>query len=106
MNNKLLIVETTINDPVIAEEIAEKLLKIKLVACVQISSTIKSFYVWDSKACVEKELRIACKTTVDLKDELEEKLKQIHPYEVAEIIYSEKECSSDYFKWVKSSCKK
>ncbi len=106
MSNRLLVVETTVDDLVIAEEIAEKLLEAKLVACAQISSPIRSFYVWDNKTCVEKEVRIVCKTTIRLKNVLEEKLKEIHPYDIAEIIYSEKECSSEFFNWVKKSCEK
>lgn len=106
MSDKLLVVETTVDDLVIAEKIAKQLLEVKLVACAQISSPISSFYVWDSKTCIEKEWRIVCKTTIELKNELEEKIKDIHPYDVAEIVYSVKECSAEYFSWVQSSCKK
>ena len=54
------IVQTTIDDAVRADDIAEALIERKLAACVQIAP-VTSHYVWQGAAAKEKEFLLAAK---------------------------------------------
>ena len=45
-----------------------------------------SHYSWEDKICKEKEILVLFKTRLELFDKLANKLKEIHPYEVPEIV--------------------
>ena len=85
-----------------AEEIADKILESKLVACVNIIDTVKSKYWWEGKIQTDEESLLIIKTKVELIEKLIIKIKEVHPYEVPEIISFEiKEGSTEYLDWIK-----
>jgi len=69
-----------------ARKIARILVKEKLVACVNIIPTVESVYSWKGKIEEDIECVIIAKTTEKNINETVEKIKQIHSYDVPDII--------------------
>ncbi|MCX8123845.1 MAG: divalent-cation tolerance protein CutA [Spirochaetes bacterium] len=87
-------------------EIANTLVSNKLAACVNIIPGLTSIYTWKGEICNDRELLCVIKTKKDLYKEVEEAIKKIHPYEVAEIIaLPVTRGSSDYLQWIESVTK-
>ena len=79
----------------------DEILKLKLAACVS-KIDVDSKFWWKGKIDEEKECLIIFKTRKELIKKLFEKIKEIHPYEVPEIIEIKVEKVNDkYFKWLK-----
>lgn len=78
-------VVTTLPDQHGAEQLATRLLDLRLAACVQISPCT-SWYRWQGK--VEQGSEIVCiiKSRRDLFPELYRAIRAMHPYEVPEIL--------------------
>ena len=90
-----------------AEKIANSLVGKRLAACVQIISEIKSTYWWEGKICNEKEVFFIAKTTAKLFPELAEEVKELHSYEVPEIVFVPiQEGLKEYMDWVSEVTKK
>ncbi len=69
-----------------ARKIAKILVKEKLVACVNIIPTVESVYRWKGKIEEDIECVFIAKTTEKNINETVEKIKQIHSYDVPDII--------------------
>lgn len=67
------------------EKIAKTLLTEKLAACVSITP-VNSFYTWQRKINSDQEWQLLIKTSLNLFEELAQKIKVLHSYEVPEII--------------------
>ncbi|MCK4739881.1 MAG: divalent-cation tolerance protein CutA [Deltaproteobacteria bacterium] len=86
---------------VIAESIGKAMLTEKLIACMNISSGSRSLYVWEGKLCDETEVLCVMKTRLELFDKLKDRIIELHPYKVPEIIAIDiKVASEDYLDWV------
>jgi len=86
-----------------AESIADFILESKLAACVNIVSKVKSKYWWDNKIQCDQETLLIIKTREELINPLIEKIKEIHPYDVPEIIFIKIENGNkDYLDWIKN----
>ncbi|WP_196139928.1 divalent-cation tolerance protein CutA [Aliikangiella sp. G2MR2-5] len=95
---------TTVDSESTARQIAENLLKQKLVACVNISAKQLSLYYWQGKICEEAEYLLMMKTGSQTVTRLEDSLMKIHPYDVPEFIVLDIiDGSNEYFKWIDSS---
>ena len=102
-----IIALTTTNGMESAKRIAKTLVDEKLAACVNIVPYIKSFYVWEGKTTEDDESLLIIKTAESEKDRLIERIKEIHPYTLPEIIIINfNEGLSDYLKWINESVKK
>jgi periplasmic divalent cation tolerance protein len=81
--------------------IIDKVLSLKLVACVNVIKNIKSVYFWQGKRCSEKESLLIMKTKYELFSKTVKEIKKVHPYTVPEII-----ClpllkgNKEYFNWI------
>ncbi|MGD0766061.1 MAG: divalent-cation tolerance protein CutA [Dehalococcoidia bacterium] len=94
-------VTTTTAERADAEKIAKALVERRLAACVQILGPIASTYRW--KRVVENAVEWLCliKTEKRLLPELEQAIKEVHPYETPEILATAIEAGSrDYFAWL------
>ncbi len=82
------------------EEIAKKIVKEKLGACVNYFK-VNSVFEWKGKIEKEEEYLLIIKTKEEKFEELENFIKKIHPYEVPEIISLKIEKGNmDYLKWI------
>ena len=69
-----------------AQKIVSTVLEKKLAACAQIIGPITSTYWWKGKIETSEEWLCVMKTKANLYEELEKAIRQVHPYEVPEIL--------------------
>jgi periplasmic divalent cation tolerance protein len=85
-----------------ARKIAKTLVEGRFAACVNVIPGINSFFYWGGKLCVEKEAMILIKTTSKKSKTIINKIKEIHSYEVPEIVFLEVDGGEkNYLEWVK-----
>ena len=83
--------------------IANKLVKKKLAACVNIAK-ISSIYTWKGKVENQNEYLAFFKTTKKNQSTLKKELKKLHPYDVPEIAEINVESiNQPYMKWLVDS---
>jgi periplasmic divalent cation tolerance protein len=98
------IVLTTLGADVDATAIARALVEERLAACVNILPNITSVYRWQGQVEQSGEQQLLIKTTADLIQRLETRLKQLHPYEVPEFLVIRADSGSvAYMAWVRES---
>lgn len=93
-------VSTTLGTKEQAQALAEQVVESRTAACVQIDGPIHSVYRWEGKLCSETEYRLTLKTLPALVDNLIERVRKLHPYQIPELLVSSGEVSADYFGWV------
>ena len=92
---------TTVPDAEVGQIIAEKVIQERLAACVTLTAAGQSLYWWKEKITQEQEHILFIKTIQEAYPKLEEKILQIHPYDVPEIIALPiSGGSKDYLKWI------
>lgn len=69
-----------------AERIARELVQRRLAACVQVIGPIRSTYRWRGKIETAQEWQCWAKSRRDLYDQVEQAIRQLHAYEVPEIL--------------------
>lgn len=69
-----------------AQRIATAVVEKRLAACGQIIGPITSTYWWKGKIETAEEWICAMKSSTHLYEELEEAIRELHPYEVPEIL--------------------
>lgn len=95
-----LVVTTVTSSMEEAEAIAAVLLERRLAACVQIGP-IESRYVWKGRIAQEEELLLTIKTRTDRFAAVEAAIREMHSYDVPEILGVEVVAGSgDYLKWI------
>jgi periplasmic divalent cation tolerance protein len=77
---------TTTETKVDAHVIANALVKKRLAGCVQIVGPITSTYWWEGKIETAEEWLCLIKSRRDLYEELEKAIREVHPYDVPEIL--------------------
>ena len=84
-----------------AERIATELVSRRLAACVQISGPIASTYRWQGEIETAEEWLCTMKTSREQFAAIQAVIKQLHPYEVPELIATPiVEGSEAYLKWL------
>lgn len=83
---KFVLVYITASSLEEAEKIGRLVVEERLAACVNIIPEIRSFYWWEGKLCRDREAVILAKTKWEKKDELIERVKEVHSYTVAGIL--------------------
>jgi periplasmic divalent cation tolerance protein len=69
-----------------ADRIAQTLVDARLAACVQIEGPITSTYRWKGRVETSPEWRCTAKTRRDLFEQIDRAIREIHPYEVPQIL--------------------
>lgn len=86
-------------------KLIDEILKLKLAACAN-KIEVDSKFWWKGKIDEERESLIIFKIRKELVEKLFKKIREIHPYEVPEIIEIKVEKSNDeYLKWLESISK-
>lgn len=85
------------------DEIIKGLLEGQLAACIQ-TMEIESHYVWKGEVCSDNEWLLIIKTRKDLYALVEDKIKDLHEYEVAQIVQVPiVEGCNPYLEWLRQS---
>ena len=89
-----------------ARNIAARLVKERLAACVNILSGVESLFWWQGKVDSAQEVLLVIKTRKPLFKKLEKLVKSLHSYSVPEIISIDISAGSrEYLGWIKESTK-
>ena len=84
-----------------ADNVADAVLKSRLAACVNIVPGVRSKYWWEGQLETDTESLLILKTRDDLVIELVGRIREVHPYEVPEVIALEvREGNVEYLEWV------
>ena len=103
--DKYIIVTTLCGKEEVANIIIDTLLEKKLVAGSQITK-VHSKYWWDNELEECDEYKLEFRTKENLFTKIENELKKIHDYKVAEISYYEiKNASKEFFNWIDENVK-
>lgn len=85
-----------------ADHIARILVDERYVACVNIQE-IRSVFRWEGEVQVEDEMLLICKTAAGRREELFRRLREIHPYDVPEILaIPVQDGDPEYCSWVRA----
>lgn len=84
--NDFIQVMTTIDNEDGAQKIARILVERRLAACVHVGGPISSTYWWQGKIEVTREWTCIAKTREELYEDIEQAIREIHPYDEPEII--------------------
>lgn len=98
MTSKIGIMFTTVGLFEDANEISKILLKEKLIACTLIDK-IQSMYEWKGVIQIEDEFRLMIKYPIENQDKIINKIDEVHPYEVPEIVYWTIKVNEKYRQW-------
>lgn len=84
-----------------ASELAKKIIEARLAACAQVLPPMTSIYHWQQRIEQDRECLILLKTLDSIWPDLQQFIKNNHPYTVPEILKWECSAASDsYFKWM------
>lgn len=99
--SKVIMIFSTASSLDEARRIGQTLVEEGHVACCNIVQSVESIFKWQGKLCVEHEVLMILKTKDDKFDIVEKRIKQLHSYEVPEIIAIPlSEGSKNYLDWV------
>ncbi len=101
MKKKFIQIFTTGDNKELLEKIADTLVEQKLAQCVQILGPIKSIYRWKGNIERTNEWLCIIKCTEKNYKGVEKKIKELHTYEVPEIVAMPIVSGNpDYLKWL------
>jgi periplasmic divalent cation tolerance protein len=84
-----------------ADEMARRLVAEGLAACAQVSGVVTSYYRWRGKLEEDREKLIILKTAAGKLEAIRVLLKQIHPYELPELIFvASGGGDPEYLRWI------
>lgn len=97
---KPMLVLTTVATAASADELSRQLLERRLAACVS-QLSLSSSYWWQGAICDDAEVLLLIKTTSGLWRALETAIKELHPYEVPELLALETDAAGEaYAAWL------
>lgn len=104
MKNKYITVFVTCASRKEASLIAKKLLNEKLIACANIIDGVSSLFWWKGKIDRAEEWLIVIKTVRKNFNKIENRIKELHSYEVPEIVALPiVKGERNYLKWIDES---
>ncbi len=105
MAENVLLVISTFGTADEARRISRTLVEERLVACANILPAVESIYRWKGEVETSPETMVLFKTVRDNFDQLEDRLRELHPYEVPEIVAFRVDTGLPaYLRWVDESC--
>ncbi|MBA7593799.1 Divalent-cation tolerance protein CutA [subsurface metagenome] len=98
------VVLTTVKNRAEAKRLAERIVSEKLAACVSAVPNVTSVYRWRGKVERAREVLVVVKTSMKKLDRLIPRIKELHSYEVPEILALRIERGlPEYLKWISES---
>ena len=98
---RYLLATTTTPDRGTAGLLARALVEERLAACVQAVGGVRSLYTWKGKVEEAEEVLLLIKTAERLLPRVRERLRELHPYEVPELVAMPiSDGSPDYLAWM------
>ncbi len=105
ISNDVWLAISTFPDAEIAGTIAQQLVTAQLAACANVLPGARSIYRWRGKVENASETIVLFKTTRARFAELQNRLKELHPYDVPEIVaLPVVDGLPAYLAWVNESC--
>jgi periplasmic divalent cation tolerance protein len=99
-----LIVLTTVDSEELALKISSTLVESRLAACVNMISPVRSIYRWKDKVHDDREMILMIKTMAHNFTEVRDLIREIHTYELPEIIaYSVDAADERVLEWISGS---
>lgn len=96
-----MIVFCTVPNETVAGELSRALVTEGLCACINQIPQVKSYYIYEERFCEDDELLLLIKTAPSHFKALEKRIKELHPYELPEIIATDiSEASTEYRSWL------
>jgi periplasmic divalent cation tolerance protein len=100
-------VTTTLPDQNAADRLAATLVGERLAACAQVTGPVSSTYWWQGRVEQSQEWYCHLKTTFTRFDELRQRVWQLHPYELPELIAVPLiEGDQEYLRWIEESVRR
>ena len=100
-DSEVVLVLTTLGGDADALTLARTLVEEHLAACVNVLPPMTSVYRWRGRIEEDQERQIVVKTTRKQVDALEQRLRELHPYELPEFLVLATSGGSDaYLGWV------
>ncbi len=95
---------TTLDDLQTAKQLARQLVESRLAACVHLVERIHSTYRWQGAIETAEEILLIVKTVSDLVPALKEKILELHPYQLPElVVLPVADISDAYLTWLIAS---
>ena len=100
---EILLVFTNLPDRAAALDLAAAMIERHLAACVNVLGAATSVYRWQGKVETATEFPVLMKTTAAAYPALERAIRELHPYELPEILAVPLRTGlSDFFQWVEA----
>jgi periplasmic divalent cation tolerance protein len=104
MEAAAVIVLTTVPEDLDAAALARTLVEERLAACVNILPPMTSVYRWEGRVEEAAEQQLVIKTTSGAVSALQERLADLHPYDVPELLVLPVTGGSDsYLSWLRAA---
>lgn len=94
---------TTLAADADAAALARTLVEERLAACVNVLPVMASTYRWKDGIEHDREQQIVMKTVAHRLPDLEARLRQLHPYEIPELLVLQVTGSEPYLAWLRDS---
>jgi periplasmic divalent cation tolerance protein len=98
-----VILLTTIGATADVEPLARALIEEHLAACVNVLPPMQSFFRWEGAVQRDEERQLVIKTSPERLEELQVRLRALHPYELPEMLVLSARGSDDYLAWIRES---
>ena len=100
-NQVIYLIITTEVDKKNASNLADLLMRDKLIACVNFNN-IESHFWWEGEIKKSKEVQLMIKCKEENLNKVCNKISAWHSYEVPEIIYFRVSANKNYYHWINS----
>jgi len=102
----VIAVLTNLPDSASAFNLARTLVDRRLAACANVMAPATSFFRWQGRLEESPEVPVILKTTTERYPELERALRELHPYDLPEILaFDARHGLTAYLEWIEAECK-
>ena len=98
-----VILLTTIGATADVAPLARALVEERLAACVSVLPAMESFFRWEGAVQKDDERQLVIKTSPARLEELQARLRTLHPYELPEMLVLSARGGDDYLAWIHES---